>query len=349
MNSSKKTVIRVLKILCVFLAILIVESGLSFFIEKPTTSHWKAHELRQNKDVITNVFIGPSRTLNSINPETTDKYLQGYSYNLGTATQKFSQSYYIVKDCIKTYKNFDILCLEVNGLDNPIEFIDIMSRKSAMDLILNPFVKLEFMHNNFLIDELPYLFLSLSSIINIYDFSLMKKSVSIKLSDEYHNYEPTELFSDCYYVGRGFSPCQRVIDDEKYEAIKAIEDFELNDDSLLYLYKIIDICNKNNITIVFYSTPRPDRFIERNIDLYDYCYNKYEEISSENGISFYDFNLYKNKSDLFEDRIDYVDTAHLNDVGSEKFSEILGKTISLDLQGQDCSNDFHNTVYDLKF
>lgn len=325
---------------------VLVELTIQFFLQKPSSSYWKHYELKEYSDSITTVFIGPSRTFNSVDPDIVDKYLDGFSFNAGSVTQRFSQGYYVVKDCINNCENMSCLCVEVNGLDDPLETIDDDAIKVAADIIVNPIIRIECILDNLALDEYPSLFFSTSSLINIYDSSIVRKNVSIKLSTEYRQHGKTELFSDSYYSGRGFSPCRRVMSDKVYDSINAKETFTFGEKSFDYLNKIINICKENNIAIVFYSTPRPDRLIRSNLDFYATCYNKYAQIARYNDIGYYDFNLYKGKADLLDDRVDYVDSAHLNDVGSKKFSALIGEIVQLDLDGQDCSDRFFSSVYD---
>lgn len=69
MSNFNKYLVRTMKLLCMVVMTVLVELTIQFFLQKPSSSYWKHYELKEYSDSITTVFIGPSRTFNSVDPD----------------------------------------------------------------------------------------------------------------------------------------------------------------------------------------------------------------------------------------------------------------------------------------
>lgn len=94
------------------------------------------------------------------------------------------------------------------------------------------------------------------------------------------------------------------------------DEIELYEKNKIYLSKIIDLANKENIKLIIVKTPTSYNYEEKA------KLNYVKKISEENNILFLD---YVNNIDLLnlEYENDFYDSGHLNKNGSEKFTRVF--------------------------
>ena len=93
------------------------------------------------------------------------------------------------------------------------------------------------------------------------------------------------------------------------------------------------------------ATPISRSFINEYDNL-DAIYQQYQDIAQAHNCLFLDFNLYKEKADLFPEDTAYYDSKHLSISGSVTFSQLLAQTL-LDYQsGQDLCDRFYTSYLD---
>jgi len=136
-----------------------------------------------------------------------------------------------------------------------------------------------------------------------------------------------------FWVKNGNVPYTGDVD---YVNNKVGEETSFNEDALVYLNKIVELCKENNITLCVMTMPSPNNFtIKRHNCIQAWCDN--------NGINYYDLNYYTNDMniDWNSDSLDGGD--HLNFDGTVKVNnyigEILAKTYSLSDRRGDSNYD----------
>ena len=78
-------------------------------------------------------------------------------------------------------------------------------------------------------------------------------------------------------------------------------------------------------------------------DNHEFFRSWFSDFAEEEGISYYDFNLYRWKFGLLPDQDCFGDDTHLNDLGAERFSEYLAQFLTERDAGADMSYYFFST------
>ena len=93
----------------------------------------------------------------------------------------------------------------------------------------------------------------------------------------------------------------------------------INQDWTSTIDKIIELCRKNDIELIFYSMPGSDFYLNERGN-YDEYYSFCRNFTSERGFTYYDFNLAR--PDLFSALdSDYYDDNHFNKKGVYKWTD----------------------------
>ncbi len=115
---------------------------------------------------------------------------------------------------------------------------------------------------------------------------------------------------------------------------------DIIEDNDRLLSDLIRLCKDKGADVIMVMTPASDSYVW-TYGGWDTVHGQLKQIADENDIMFLDFNLYKSKGELFDDRTSYEDKWHLSDTGSEvftrEFSDILKKVES----GEDVTGLFH--------
>lgn len=301
---------------------------------------------REPDESIDVMFFGSSHIFENINTGILwDEY--GYaSFELCGSVQPFWNSYYYMKEALKTQKPklmvLDVFrAVETDDYDEPSRIIK----------------------NNF------GLKLSLDKISSVLTSSPQESVAQYLL--EYPTYHSRyqditrEDFGDHvgtasykYWKGFTMNPSQNSF--EKPVDFMTDERRALSEKTETYLIKMIGLCKENDIPLLLIKTP----YIITKSD--QMIYNTVSDIASRENIPFINFNFYYDEMGLdFEN--DIADNDHLNPYGNAKFTRFLAdyikshydipvrthetKYASYDLMSQMCDKEVYNweisTVLDL--
>lgn len=101
--------------------------------------------------------------------------------------------------------------------------------------------------------------------------------------------------------------------------------------NLVYIKKIIDLCQKKNIKIIMTELPSPAWSLAKNISV--------TELANKYNIKFIDFNLMNKEIELNWNDDTYDKGGHLNVYGAEKVSNYMGRVLSEEYNLPDHRND----------
>ena len=130
---------------------------------------------------------------------------------------------------------------------------------------------------------------------------------------------------------------------EKYHTKYLIADrYEKN---LEYLYKIIDLCNEYGARLVIVSIPVSEYAIAKYTNIQD-IHDFYQDIADENGVTYLDFNLWKDKTSFkyMKDKY-YQNATHMGNKAAVVFTEQFSLIMKEYFDGKDISDYFY-TDYD---
>lgn len=270
----------------------------------------------KNVDVL---FLGSSHAYVSYDPEIFDRKLSINSFNFGTPSQEPNMGYYILKEVIKKNKPrllvYDIFWTK---LQNEITIGQVLSN---YEFIKSPDVRNEIYKNLFsTLDKVEYTFPAIRYRL---DFSsYMNRIVNKVLKIPYMNFE-------FEYKSKGYVFSEKVVDSEtlnhstqfisnKYTGFNAKQ--------IEYLDKTLQLCERNNIKVIFVTSPVPPSILYSIKNEYGKIHADVEKIADKYNIEYIDFNIENENKKIVTDS-NFGDDNHLNLSGAKIVSDYLSDYI----------------------
>ena len=308
------------------------------------------HELYERADAgeeIDTLFLGSSHCYRAYDPELYEELTGGTPYNLGSSSQNYDTSYYLLREAARLYD------LKTVYLDMYYKFLfmdsedrDLVQANIISDYMRPSLNKLSFLlttteAKNYTNRFFPFR----RSWQELGDFAYVRENLAKKQAESYRKYEPVTVEAD-QYAGRGFVWSDARLD---VDAITWWDNFgKVADDMQLdttypvsYIEKIVSFCREHDIRLVFVTAPSLNQYLEA-IGPYDSAHAYVQKLAERFGVEYLDFNLAKTEYlELTAD--DYIDVDHLNGTGAEKLTLLLteadGKPI----------DEYFNACYDDKY
>ncbi len=288
------------------------------------------HNFYEQDENIDYICVGSSHVYSGIDPELLDEKTGDNYYNMSTGGQNLKESYYIIREADR--RN------ELKGVYLELYFVPSIAGQGNYDefgAISNGWKNLDYMKNSS--DKLRY-FLDLnppeyyiSAALpftrfreHLCDVEWIYSMQKNKNREEYHNYwygwESEN--SKTEYTEEGYFYHSQEMENPYLHVEDAPEDMRMTEDAKEYLRKIIEYCQKKEMTITLFQAPV--------YQLETMAYEKYDdytadvkEIAEEYQVSYYDFNLVKEECLPIQDMKNFVDTGHLNGNGAEMFTNFF--------------------------
>ena len=308
------------------------------------------HELYERADAgeeIDTLFLGSSHCYRAYDPELYEELTGRTAYNLGSSSQNYDTSYYLLREAARLYN------LKTVYLDMYYKFLfmdsedrDLVQANIISDYMRPSLNKLSFLlttteAKNYTNRFFPFR----RSWQELGDFAYVRENLAKKQAESYRKYEPVIVEAD-QYAGRGFVWSDARLD---VDAITWWDNFgKVADDMQLdttypvsYIEKIVSFCREHDIRLVFVTAPSLNQYLEA-IGPYDSAHAYVQKLAERFGVEYLDFNLAKTEYlELTAD--DYIDVDHLNGTGAEKLTLLLteadGKPI----------DEYFNACYDGKY
>jgi hypothetical protein len=285
------------------------------------TTKWNEfYKLKNN--TLDSVFLGSSHSYRAFDPVIFDKYLNTNSFNMGSPLQKPVESYYVLKEALK-YHNLSYVVFDVYwGIFNSEKYFSTkVWNYDCMKFSLN---KIEYLLNVF--DRSQYLSATMNTLRYHDSLNKLVKSYIVK------NNKTSKSLYLSNYKGKGFIIDNTTIDPDKLdEYVDTLKEnplkFNWDNYQLKYLYKIINLCQSNNVKLIFVTAPMNPIYLDA---INNYCYKydvinkKVAEIAKKNDILYIDYNIVNKKVKIVDDSY-FSDTNHLNYKGAEKITTDFSK------------------------
>ena len=288
------------------------------------------HELYERADAgeeIDTLFLGSSHCYRAYDPELYEELTGRTAYNLGSSSQNYDTSYYLLREAARLYD------LKTVYLDMYYKFLfmdsedrDLVQANIISDYMRPSLNKLSFLlttteAKNYTNRFFPFR----RSWQELGDFAYVRENLAKKQAESYRKYEPVTVEAD-QYAGRGFVWSDARLD---VDAITWWDNFgKVADDMQLdttypvsYIEKIVSFCREHDIRLVFVTAPSLNQYLEA-IGPYDSAHAYVQKLAERFGVEYLDFNLAKTEYlELTAD--DYIDVDHLNGTGAEKLTLLL--------------------------
>ena len=258
---------------------------------------------KQKNDINDVIFVGSSHIFEDVNTAVLWEAYGMATYDLAGAGQPFWNTYYYIKEVVKTqtpklivvdllgatqtddYKDTQYIIKNTYGLKfgkNKIDAIKVSARKEDWT---DYFTEIPTYHSRY-------------SELTREDF-LPNKGIP--------NWE----------AWKGFVINTKTKENKEPENFQTDKIGELTEKTEKYLRLICEFCNDNKIALLFIKSPTPSMSVlERE------KYNRGAEIAAEYGIPFMDFNNFYEKMEL-DFSTDMADNSHLNYRGNVKYTKYL--------------------------
>lgn len=316
------------KILSFFLALILVCSTLpavgDVLIEKQNNRYYMLQEELDRLDETYEVQVyGSCHAYTSYNPTYMVEKYNVSSYVFATPGEIFPSTYVRMANRFKTDVP-KVALVEIWGA-NPYETYD-----STSNILSGYFPAC--------MDMLPFSMEKLEVICDFEELDLFNESIAVvkyknrlakgqlKQVDFDHDYlntygmdwtagEMTNRFDNYGYKSNPSVPLRA------YDALQAkVEDdecLEVEPNILKYIEKIIDLCDKYEVPVIFYRAPY--RSTENELRKANYL----ERYFAEHNVPFYDLE----KLIEFDDKKDFLDYEHLSEVGAQKATDFLNEKV----------------------
>ncbi|MCH5256806.1 MAG: hypothetical protein J1D87_05905 [Lachnospiraceae bacterium] len=307
------------------LAMVCVNEALHYILTDDINSYTRIsmHELYEQKQIDA-LFLGSSHSYRSIDTALTDEIWGINTFNAGTSSQNPVDSYYLLKEAAKK-RHISKVYMEVYYL---IQGQNTEYHSPTATYIVSDYMK--FSPNRLLYiwdsggkDYLAHgLILGRRNWQKLFSPSEILDLVHKKSTASYRNFEYVRAENE-EYAGKGFVRNYEEVKPGTFSSnrsITSISEEAISEYNQKYLNKIIDFCKKEDIELVFYSSPISD-FQLQAIGNYDSYISQMNEFLEGKNVPYYDFGLSRSSFLDLDDSCFMVDGHHLNGKGATIFTQ----------------------------
>lgn len=288
------------------------------------------HELYHQEKNIDVLFLGSSRCYRSLNPSITDEIFDENTFNAGSSAQCWDGSYALL---VEAGKQYDLKRVYVEIGHNRVGSVYETRKEMTSTYIISDYMRPSLNKVCYLLNAsgeeywMSSFFPLRRNWKNLFNIPEVLDTLGQKRSETYRDFQYWgNIETDTeYYAGKGHVANIRVVKCEGYSAKGTLAKTErpFSNDDIESLEKIIRYCKKNNIELVFFSSPVAD-FLLAGAGDYDRYIQQASDFAKAYGIKYYDFNICKEEYFSYVSEY-YCDAYHLNKYGAEAFSEIFSK------------------------
>lgn len=304
------------------------------------------HELYENEENIDTLFLGSSHCFRAYDPELFTELTGKTAFNLGSSSQHFDTSYYLLREAAK-YNDIKTVYLDMHYkfLFINKELRDLVQANIISDYMKPSLNKLEFLTRvsgpeHYTNRMLPFR----RNWQKLADIPYLRDVWSKKQTEAYKNYDPI-VNEHQYYVGKGFVYSEEEFDAESvtwWDKFPSAAE-ELNGDGAYTnscIQNIVEFCRENDIRLIFVTAPSFEKYLDA-IAPYDAAYGYIKNMAEQYGVPYWDFNLCRKERLYLSDEY-FLDVDHLNGKGAEAVTELLARLDS----GQVSVDEYFKPWYD---
>ena len=272
-------------------------------------------------------FVGSSTVSRTINAPMLDDQLNIQSFDLATNSAKYIDNFYMIRELYRVsssdtvFISLPVMRLQKTWID--YEESLIIGSKLVFDYMQPSQVKLEYYLNAFPDDfRINALFPGLE-LVNAQSFNMsqLKNNIKNKITDP----QMTTGWDDEYqYGGRGYIATDRTFSTEQAMSdidLLAWSESDVDQESLDYLKKSIELCQAHGSKVVLFAPPMPAIAFAQTGN-YQGFHQYATALAQSYGVDFLDFNYAKPKFFKAETKYFY-DARHMNREGATVFTKAL--------------------------
>lgn len=321
MRTSKKIAIAVISFLCIIILISVlmiepmVQGGLYYYCD--------GHYREQTAGTYELLFMGDSDGLAAFSPAVYEKKTGIKSYNLSEEKNKFQSEYYMLKKEIERNPVKEVI-LQV-GVETFVPgWYEDHAECDSVTL----------MRTTSLAERAKYLFqnVQFDKWMDVYSQMMMRGFLSLErnaLGDKSSNFDAS---------AKGWHKLEKINSTlSKEDAVRTFNtkslETEYEHEKVDGFLRVISLCKEKNVSVCVVVIPMADWYIWEK-DNIDEAMQPFYKLCEDNHIPFFDFNLYKNRYQLFNDNSSFKDSIHLSVEGAETFTSELANIYSDIISGK---------------
>lgn len=327
MRNSKRVLLSLLCFICIITLISIACLGVYYQTETLVINDSK---LRQSlAGTLDRLMIGCSHAWNGFMPQVFDEVLGSSSYNLsGGVFPMYAKEYFLQKELAR----------------NPIHTVyleiayDTMTRTNAKDYSEGDEIAIARLDS--WAERFDYMrrFLTLDECVNVYSRALLRGGqawLALLRGTGTMHYEDRGFYGKKTYDVR-FTPEEAAVKCRS-ELIPLADYRQENIDQLRAM---VNTCRKMGAEPVFVVLPLSDSFLWKKSGM-DSFHQWLKDFSTEMDCVCYDFNLLRNRYDLFSDEVSYTTDTHMSNAGARAFTAAFAEVMKLVDRGEDVTALFY--------
>lgn len=269
------------------------------------------------KNSLDMVFLGSSHSYCTFDPEVFDTQLGTSSFQMGMPLQYPDSTYYTLREVLN-YQKPDLVVMEVywNLLKENFELNQV---KTLFQVLKNDKLKDEYYHSGFPLEEKVKYKINLLKYQSDY-FAFKGNELKNKIKNKFNleDLEKEKQVGEEKYISKGYVYADYKMIESEYNKTNQFKgadgkDFKFSNFQKEYMKKIINLCEENNVKLIFVTAPIAPvsmKFIKN----YESIYSKVKKFAKENNITYLDYNIVNAEENLVTDD-NFRDDAHLNDSG----------------------------------
>lgn len=324
MRISKNLIIS---LFCFILTLVIASVVILYPVSHFELRNYLDYNLRDSlAGSIDTIYLGASHSTTSFIPQVIDDELGTFSYNLSSNmmdwdSRKYMLEMEIARNPVKTVVlevSYDTLCRDEeaengSGLETTIQRLGSLPKA------------LDFMIEN----------VRLNDWLNVYS------RVLASCIAQWKDLLTQNTSQQIDYADRGFQgQPHRDVTLLKPPSEKNSVPADYQPESICMMEYLVTLCQQKNIEVIIVVTPLSDTMLYTH-DGWDFFHDFMVEFCRKNGCALYDFNLLKEKFNLFSDNFSFLDNQHMSEQGAEAFSRVYAELIQKAESGEDVAGLFY--------
>lgn len=311
--------------------VILLNTLLNFMLTQPGLARTMFYEAKKQEYEC--LVLGASHGSYGIDSYTLGEELDMQVMNMCMGGEYLYDSYHILRYALSKKKS-DIRMV-ILDIDYQY-FMNQHDESILFNTVYNAYpkgiMKVDYFADKMLKEEFRGTFLKWTNYWQCYKY--IGKTVQKKTSKAYKHYSSSvvDMNKNDEYKGRGFIYRSR---NEKKSSTSCIdwEDSKLDTDQKQYIEKIVELCRKNDIKIVFTTVVQDPQTVKEKVIGFQKADDYIRGIANEFGVEYYNFNgIYQT---YFERNTDdfYDKEGHMYGDTAERFSKIYGQVIRESFNG----------------
>lgn len=265
-------------------------------------------EFYDEKAPIDIVFVGPSTVYNAVSPIWLWEQYGFTSYVRGNASQTMWQSYYMVEDAIN-HNTPKVVVVDITFIRHSDDFVEEPSNRKALDGMKLSKTKLNAIRDSKAeVEKMSDYLLPL--------FRYHSRWNDLKMEDLLWCFKDVPVTYNGHLMQFETSPTAF-----GFTGYQERDEYTLGNKGVIYLQKLIELCQDNDITVILMKTPAgtPNWALQ-----YD---AKIMEIAARYNVGYVNFDMLAGDIGLNYKAHSPDEGRHLNTVGAELFTGYLGQIL----------------------